>query len=89
MRKILLLSTALIIAAHSNSASADESLQACSKQKIRQMELTHKNSAQRTRGKKQTSATSNRRKIEQIDEWLWKNCRSHAAEMRTIEQQYM
>lgn len=76
-------------------SSADESLASCSKQKHHQLELTAKNrqgAPSRSRSKKsskQTSSTTTRQKINQIDDWLWKNCRSHAAEMRTIEQQYM
>lgn len=27
--------------------------------------------------------------INRLDEWLWRNCRSHSEEMRKIEQQYM
>lgn len=74
---------------------ADESLASCSKQKHKQLELSAKNrqgSPTRSRSKKrskQTATATTRQKIDQIDDWLWKNCRSHAAEMRTIEQQYM
>ncbi|MET0378672.1 MAG: hypothetical protein ABW049_06720 [Spongiibacteraceae bacterium] len=74
---------------------ADESLASCSKQKHKQLELAAKNrqsAPTRSRSKKRsnhTPATTTRQKIDQIDDWLWKNCRSHAAEMRTIEQQYM
>ena len=89
MKKTLLVTTTLLAIVSSTSTFADESLETCSKQKVRQMEMTHKNATKRSRSKKQTSATDSRRKIDQIDEWLWKNCRSHAAEMRSIEQQYM
>lgn len=74
---------------------ADESLANCSKQKHKQLELTASNRlgpptrSHSKKHSKQTSTATTRQKIDQIDDWLWKNCRSHAAEMRTIEQQYM
>lgn len=76
-------------------SNAEESLASCSKQKHKQLQLTARNresAPKRSRSKKRSknpAAATSGQKIDQIDEWLWKNCRSHASEMRTIEQQYM
>ena len=71
---------------------AQESLAACSKRKVQQKELIERqragNSA-RTYKRRGVSAAQRSQKIEQIEVWLWKNCRYHAEEMRSIEQQYM
>ena len=71
------------------SLYADATLETCSKKKIRQMELIERKHSSTSRSKKSSKRVSVRQQVEQIDEWLWKNCRSHAAEMRQIEQQYM
>lgn len=82
---------AILTAAFCVAASADASLEACSKKKTRQMELLERRHPAPGRGRKQAkrSAADIRQQVEKIDQWLWKNCRSHAEEMRTIEQQYM
>lgn len=85
----------IALTAITTASNAEESLASCSKQKHKQLQLTarHRESAPtRSRSKKRSkhsTAATTGQKIDQIDEWLWKNCRSHAAEMRTIEQQYM
>lgn len=69
---------------------AQESLATCSKRKTQQLELMQRQrGGHATKSRKRSSAANASRKIEELDVWLWKNCRSHAAELRTLEQQAM
>lgn len=79
----------------SSAAIADETLAHCSAKKTQQMELTQRmragtpaKTSHRKKGHS-TRTTNTRQRIDDIDEWLWKNCRNYSEEMRTIEQQYM
>ncbi|MDB6063652.1 MAG: hypothetical protein JWM78_3755 [Verrucomicrobiaceae bacterium] len=65
---------------------------ACEKAKLRQLDLQQS---------KRTASPSNKRKssrsrgegahdsAEQLEDWLWKNCRQYSYELRTLEQQRM
>lgn len=90
--KLLSIILLVALASAADRSRAEASLASCSKQKHKQLELTARNrqgTPARTRRKKHSDHIVTRQKIARIDDWLWKNCRSHAAEMRTIEQQYM
>jgi len=58
---------------------------ACERAKLRQISLeqrAHGTSGKNVRGKK----TGTRESAAQLDDWLWKNCRSYASELRSLEQ---
>jgi hypothetical protein len=65
---------------------------ACEKAKLRQLSVEQAaHAGNRSSGKKSrsNSASKSRRSAEQIDEWLWKNCRDYSYELRNLEQQRM
>lgn len=52
----------------------------CQKAKQRQLQL------EKGGGKSVSASRGNRRRAAaELDEWLWKNCRSHARELRELE----
>jgi hypothetical protein len=93
--KLIVLSTLISATLFSPLGCADATLKSCSAKKIQQMEITRRAhngsvSSKKSGGhSKRSSSSSPQLKADQIDEWLWKNCRSYSEEMRSIEQQYM
>jgi hypothetical protein len=73
---------------HTAAHAAD--WRACEKAKLRQLNMEQA-AHNRSSGKKSrsTSAGKSRRSAEQLDEWLWKNCRAYSYELRNLEQQRM
>ncbi len=89
-RCLISLMTSLFLMAGSAAYAAE--WHECEKAKLRQLDLQQ--------ARKQASPSHKRKKskqgresagssVEQIDEWLWKNCREYAYELRTLEQQRM
>lgn len=77
-------------------ALADESFERCAAQKNRQLDLMQKvrtgssaKSRHKSHSKKRFNAVEAQTNVDEIDDWLWRNCRSYANELRTIEQQRM
>lgn len=64
------------------SAHAAE-LAECKKAKQRQLQLEKGGGQGASAGK--SSRGNRRRAAAELDEWLWKNCRSHARELRELE----
>lgn len=67
-------------------------LRACEKAKLRQLNIEQTARANHGGGKKtarRAGASKSKRSAEQIDEWLWKNCRDYSYELRNLEQQQM
>jgi hypothetical protein len=66
---------------------------ACEKAKLQQLNLEQTARANNHGGGKKASqrggANKSKRSAEQIDEWLWKNCRDYSYELRNLEQQQM
>lgn len=90
MRIRPLISVALLSLICATPCAAQESLATCSKRKTQQLELMERqHGGHATKSRKRSSRVNASRKIEELDVWLWKNCRSHAAELRTLEQQAM
>lgn len=93
--KFIVLSTIISTTLFAPLGFADATLKSCSAKKIQQMEITRRGhsstsrATKRGRHSKASTSTSPQVKADQIDEWLWKNCRSYSEEMRSIEQQYM
>jgi|KBSSwiStaDraftv2_1062776.scaffolds.fasta_scaffold62215_5 hypothetical protein len=64
----------------------------CEKAKLQQLRLTERartSAPTKTRSKHRPSANSTRATADDIDTWLWKNCREYSYELRTLEQQRM
>jgi len=61
----------------------------CEKAKLRQLDLQQERRQaaplRPKKSRKKTPAAS----VEQLDEWLWKNCRGYSYELRDIEQRRM
>lgn len=94
--KITALTLSILFTLHSMPALGDESFERCAAQKNRQLALMQKirtgpaaTSRHKSRSKKQFNAVDAQTNVDEIDEWLWRNCRSYANELRTIEQQHM
>jgi hypothetical protein len=64
-------------------------LRECEKAKLRQLKLERAAHNKSSGSKKKSGASKSRQSAEQIDEWLWKNCRNYSYELRTLEQQQM
>lgn len=78
----------IVVALASTPAGAAEWPQ-CEQAKLRQLQLERRPASSKKTGKKPRRAVSNRRSVADLDEWLWKNCRQFAAELRTLEQSRM
>lgn len=68
-------------------------LRECEQAKLRQLNLEQaaRGNTGRSHSKKHSRSNSGKahQNAEQLDEWLWKNCRNYANELRTLEQQRM
>lgn len=66
----------------------------CEHAKLRQLDLeqTRRQASPSTKShqrKKTSQRSTSRVSAEQLDDWLWKNCREYSYELRTLEQQRM
>ncbi len=66
----------------------------CEQAKLRQLNLEHAAHTASVGGSKKharsrTGTTKSREDANQLDEWLWKNCRNYANELRSLEQDRM
>ena len=64
----------------------------CEKAKLRQLDLQQRQKTASPSHSRKSSKSRQRSahvSIEQLDEWLWKNCREYSYELRTLEQQRM
>lgn len=64
----------------------------CEKAKLRQLDLQQSQktaSPSRKHNSSKSRSANVRGNVEQLDEWLWKNCREYSYELRTLEQQKM
>jgi len=88
VRKLLLIPILCSFVAHTQAAD----LRACEKAKLRQLSA-ERAAHNKVSGGKQSKSSSGRSKTRQdanqLDEWLWKNCRDYAQELRTLEQERM
>lgn len=87
----LFLSHLLMITAITFSLSAHGSeWHECEKAKLHELKLQrgadeHKTSKRKSRHR----AENNHQSVEEIDTWLWKNCREFSYELRQLEQEKM
>ena len=61
---------------------------ACEQAKLRQLQL-QQNSTHTKLSKKKRKSETHQQSAEQIDTWLWKNCREYSYELRQLEQDRM
>lgn len=61
----------------------------CEHAKLRQLDLEQTRRKASPSGKSHQRKKTSRASVEQLDEWLWKNCREFSYELRTLEQQRM
>lgn len=61
----------------------------CEHAKLRQLDLEQARRQAKPSGKSHQRKKTSRASVEQLDEWLWKNCREFSYELRTLEQQRM
>jgi len=64
----------------------------CEKAKLQQLRLAeHARTSAPTkhRSKHRASTNSSHTSVDDIETWLWKNCREYSYELRTLEQQRM
>ena len=60
----------------------------CQQAKLRQLQLQQK-SAHAKPSKKKSKSENRQQREEEIDTWLWKNCRDYSYELRQLEQERM
>jgi hypothetical protein len=82
---LILCSFCFFSAAQAHAADLRE----CEKAKLRQLKLERAAHNKSSGSKKKSGASKSRQSAEQLDEWLWKNCRNYSYELRTLEQQQM
>lgn len=58
-------------------------------QQLRQSEQARSAVPTKSRKKSKSSRSSSTRSIDDIETWLWKNCREYSYELRALEQQRM
>lgn len=61
----------------------------CERAKLRELKLQQGSSASKTTKSKKQKSESRSERIEEIDTWLWKNCREFSYELRQLEQDKM
>lgn len=62
----------------------------CEKAKLHQLRLQQEPSPRKTaKRKRSTDGASRYQRAEEIDTWLWKNCREFSYELRKLEQEKM
>ncbi len=61
----------------------------CEKAKLREINLRQGSIASKPSKSKKSKQASRGRRIEEIDTWLWKNCREFSYELRQLEQSRM
>ncbi len=71
------------------SISAAADWPACEKAKLRALKLERGNAMQKTSKSKKSRGDDRRQRAEEIDTWLWKNCRDYSYELRQLEQDHM
>jgi hypothetical protein len=64
---------------------------ACEKAKLRQLNLeqTARSGGGKKPSRSRSGSSKSRENADRLDEWLWKNCRDYANELRTLEQERM
>lgn len=64
----------------------------CEKVKLQQLRLTEKlriSALKKSHGKHHARTDSSYTTADDLETWLWKNCRDYSYELRTLEQQKM
>ena len=61
----------------------------CEKAKLRGLKLQQGSAASKPSKGKKSKHTDRHERIEEIDTWLWKNCREYSYELRQLEQSKM
>jgi hypothetical protein len=90
-RNCFVISITVLFLVYASSIRAAE-WRECEKAKIRQLNLEQSRRAASPSHKRKSSkhrSESASDSAEQIDDWLWKNCREYSYELRTLEQQRM
>lgn len=82
----ILIASLPLLAAQSHAAEWKE----CERAKLRQLKLEKRTSdSGKARKSRSGNSANSHRSAAELDEWLWKNCRSYAAELRRLEQSRM
>lgn len=61
----------------------------CEKAKLRELKLQQGSAESKPSKSKKRKSESRSERIEEIDTWLWKNCREYSYELRQLEQDRM
>lgn len=64
----------------------------CEKVKLQQLRLTEKSrvsAPKKSHGKHRARTDSSHTTADDLETWLWKNCRDYSYELRTLEQERM
>jgi hypothetical protein len=81
-----------LVAGFVASAVHGAELRECEKaklQQLRQSEKAHSAAPAKSRKKSKSNRSASVRSIDEIETWLWKNCREYSYELRALEQQRM
>ncbi|MFT3929771.1 MAG: hypothetical protein QM709_05645 [Spongiibacteraceae bacterium] len=79
----------VVIAAMPASSAYAAEWRECEKAKLRELKLQDGAEKRTTTKKKASHRESLGQRIEEIDTWLWKNCREYSYELRQLEQEHM
>lgn len=89
LKRILFFYCAIIVTQMFPIAAHSAEWRECEKAKLREIKLQQgAASSKPTKGKKSKKESRSER-IEEIDTWLWKNCREFSYELRQLEQNHM
>lgn len=83
--KIFSALAAIVFAMNAHAADWRE----CEKAKLRELQLQQSADHKTSKRKSQRRHESRRQNAEEIDTWLWKNCREFSYELRQLEQERM
>ena len=61
----------------------------CEKAKLRALQLQQHVDEHKTAKRKKQHRVDQHQSVEEIDTWLWKNCREYSYELRQLEQERM
>lgn len=72
-----------------SSAAYGAEWRECEKAKLRELKLQRSSMESKPSKGKKHKQESRSERIEEIDTWLWKNCREYSYELRQLEQEHM